>query len=48
VYVGLLDDGSLKYVVGTPEEITGGVLLVATDAVSGVGCDIDELAFLEL
>jgi hypothetical protein len=30
VYVGLLDDGSLIYVVGTPDEMTGGVLLDAT------------------
>ena len=27
MYVGLLNDGSLIYVVGTPEEVTGGVLL---------------------
>lgn len=30
MYVGLLDDGSLIYVVGTAEEMTGGVLLDAT------------------
>lgn len=52
MYVGLLDDGSLMYVVGTPEELTGGVLLDVGREVSrefgidgSTGCDI-ELAFV--
>lgn len=48
MYVGLLNDGSLIYVVGTPEEMTGGVLLDAGSREFGVGsrgCDV-ELAFV--
>ena len=32
MYVGLLDDGSLIYVVGTSEEMAGGAVLDATYA----------------
>ena len=47
MYVGLLNDGSLIYVVGTPEEMTGGVLLAGSRefGVGSRGCDV-ELAFV--
>jgi len=58
VYVGLLNDGSLIYVVGTPDEMTGGVLLdpalvggvllAVFDVDGSRGCDIDELTFAEM
>jgi len=60
VYVGLLNDGSLIYVVGTPDEMTGEVLLdpalvggvllllAVFDVDGSRGCDMEVLTFAEL